>query len=445
MDLRPYQEEACAFLDRHGRAIYADAPGTGKTPTTLQWLRDVEADTSLIVAPLPVLDHWQDEAALWHPDLLVFRMTGTPEAREASRERFLAADGPKALLTHYEGLRIDVKHLTRHHFGALVCDEAHRLKGRSTLVTKAARLMARRSDKVALLTGTPVLNRAEELWSLLNLLDPKEHSSFWAFVHRYFETEQRNFGGSPRPVTLIHDVREDRLDDLRGLVKPVMIQRTLDECLPDMAEAVEVMVPVHLTPAERKVYKQMEKHGWAQTAPGEVLQAPNELAKGTRLRQMSSDFGAVLGEEVAGSKAKRTIELLNDDLAGEQVVVLTAYKATARSIHAGVEGAVLYTGDEAGPERLSALEAFKSGEARVLVGTLATLGEGVDGLQVARYIVLVDRDWTPARNEQAIARLRRSGQTSTVVVYQVYAEGTIDEDVALALARKETIIEKVLG
>lgn len=452
-ELRPYQEQAVAHLDRVRRGIYADAPGTGKTPATLQWLRDIDNQPTggprrhLIVAPLPVLDHWVEEAAVWYPDLTMVVGAGTPTERADARVRASTAKGHSVLLLHYEGLRIESKALSARSgaFDTLVCDEAHRLKGRSTLVTKAARLMARRVARVALLTGTPVMNRAEELWSLLNLLDPGEYTSFWRFVHTYFETEQRNYHTSPRPVTIIGDVKPERLDDLRALVRPVMIQRTLDECLPNLAEAVEILHPATLTPAERKAYKALDKHSWLDLGGGKILQAENHLAKATRLRQMASDCGSVLSTGTGG-KALAAIELCQGTLVAEQVVVLTAYKATARAIAEALgDEAVIYTGDEDELARRRALSSFKAGKARVLVGTLATLGEGVDGLQVARYLVMVDRDWTPARNEQAIARLRRSGQGGTVVVYHVFAEGTIDEDVAQALAKKEEVIASLKG
>ena len=83
---------------------------------------------------------------------------------------------------------------------------------------------------------------------------------------------------------------------------------------------------------------------------------------------------------------------------------------------------------------------------RVLSGTISTLGEGVDGMQVAHYMVRLDRDWTPARNEQAIARIRRSGQLhDAVVVYDLIARNSLDEVIEAALASKTSVIDALLA
>ena len=168
------------------------------------------------------------------------------------------------------------------------------------------------------------------------------------------------------------------------------------------------------------------------------------MSKLTRLRQLASDWGGLWEENTPGTKVKAAVELV-DDLAPEQVVVLTAYKETARRI-AELVGAPAYTGDTSAEERESMLRRFRAGEETVLVGTLATVGEGVDGLQVARHVVLVDRDWTPARNEQAIARIRRSGQQADqVVAYHIFARDTVDETVARMLVEKQGVIDALLG
>lgn len=448
--LRPYQEEAVNFLAERGRGIYADPPGTGKTGATLAWLEDTPGMT-LIVAPLSVLGHWEREARAWYPDLLVVRGDGSPKRREQARQEVAEAgrpDGPNrssALLLHYEAMRSDVALLQDMGWDTIVFDEAHRLKGRNTLTSKAAILLARRTDHLALLTGTPIMNRAEELWSLLRLIDPKGYRSFWRWAHHYFETEVAYWIKSPQPVTLVKDVKDDMLDELRQEVLPTLIQRPMEVLLPDLPEVEVSMVPVRLLPRERKLYDALEKHSWVQRDDGSILQVSNEVSKISRQRQLSSDFSSLFDGGAPASKAAAAVELI-ENLEPEQVVVMCAYKHTVDSIvHALGNAAVAYNGNKTANEREDALRQFRDGSFRVLVGTQATLGEGVDGLQVARHLVMVDRDWTPARNDQAIGRLQRSGQRGTVVVHHIFAEGTIDETVALTNEHKQTMIDTVLG
>jgi SNF2 family DNA or RNA helicase len=131
------------------------------------------------------------------------------------------------------------------------------------------------------------------------------------------------------------------------------------------------------------------------------------------------------------------------DLEPEQVVCLTWSRAAAERVAAECGGAFIH-GGVAQADRHGLLDLFKRGHLRVLVGTLATLGEGVDGLQVARHMIRLDRDWTPARNDQAVARLRRSGQKRAVVVHDIVAHDTIDAVVERALRVKQNVIESVL-
>lgn len=448
--LRPYQVDALEWLLIHGRGIYADPPGAGKTATTLRWLEEMGGGVQMIVAPLSVLGHWQREAALWYPELQIVNGAGTPKQRALARETVQEAgrsDGgavPSALLLHYEAVRQDIEALCGIEWDSIVFDEAHRLKGRNTLISKAAIRLARRCDHLALLTGTPIMNRAEELWSLLRLLDPAEYRSFWRWTERYFITEQAHWIKSPRPVTLVKGVKPEALDDLRAEVKPHVLQRPLSALLPDLPEVEHVMYPVALSGPERRIYDALEKHCWVQAEDGSILQVSNEVSKIARQRQLSSDFSSLFDGGAPASKAKAAIELVRELVEqGEKVVVMAAYRHTAHAISEALE-AVLYYGEMNAEQRECALGDFMS-NSQVLVGTQATLGEGVDGLQCARHLVMVDRDWTPARNEQAVGRLHRSGQTDTVFVWHVYAENTIDETVARTCEDKQRIIEEVLG
>lgn len=447
MNLRPYQQEAVAFLGRTGRGIYADPPGAGKTAATLTWLAGTPGLT-LIVAPLSVLGHWEREARVWNPDLVVVRGDGTKAQRFQARQevagRSPGGDTPTALLLHYEALRQDVDSLVGLTWDSVVFDEAHRLKGRDTLVSKAAIRIARRTDQIALLTGTPIMNRAYELWSLLRLLDPKAYTSFWRWVHRYFETEQAHFIKSPRPVTLVKDVKPGMMKALRDEVHPVLLQRPLERLLPDLPDVESILYPVALTATERRLYDALEKHSWVQAEDGSILQVSNEVSKISRQRQLASDFSSLFDGGAPASKAKAAIEVI-EDLEPQQVVVMCAFRHTADTIAAGIKGAEAYHGEHTAAEREALLARFKSGGLRVLVGTQATLGEGVDGLQKAQHLVMVDRDWTPARNEQAVGRLRRSGQQSTVFVHHLFCEGTIDETVARTCDEKQSLIQEVLG
>lgn len=448
ISLRKYQQEGTKFLLSHRRSVLALAPGTGKTPTALAALRDAGALRTLIVAPKSVVHHWEDMAATWWPELWTFVGTGTAKARETAREDVWTRGRtlPTALVINYEAMRQDVDALAKIAWDAVIFDEGHRLKNRNAQQTRAANHLCRSPQQwVWIVTGTPILNRPEEIWSLLHLIDSSRFSSYWRWVRAYYETSMENYGWGPqrRAVEQLGDLYDGAIERMRGELTDVMFHRTLEECLPDLPEVTFSTIDVELDPEERKLYQALLHKTWAEVSPGEIMLIPNDVARQTRLRQVVSDI-EILGAERTkpGSKIAAAVEIIGD-LEPEQVVVLTWSRAAAERVAEEVDGAFIHGGVD-GARRHEVLQKFKAGEFRILAGTLATLGEGVDGLQVARHLIRLDRDWTPARNTQAVARLRRSEQRNAVVVHDIVAYDTIDATVEKALRHKENVIEAVL-
>lgn len=453
MELRPYQRQALADLE--GGGIYADPPGTGKTATVLSWLRErwEDGEVALIVTPKVVLDQWVEQAEVWFPELTIVLGTGTPGSRARAQEEAgrLSGEGtPTALLLNYEVVRSDWQRLIDLAPDYLVCDEAHRLKNRTAKVFKAMERIAKVSGDVMFMTGTPFRNDASEVWTLLKMLNPKDYKSYWSWVRRYYYTEHTNYGGQLwRPVEKITDLRPDMLDELREELRRVMVRRPLEELMPELPPVTEVKVPLTLSAAERKLYNEMVARGWIEAGNGElVITRNNDAARLVRLRQLTSEWSQLVEAEGMGTKGHAAKELV-EDLAPEQVVVMTAYRATAYALAEALggpeSGVVTYTGATPQDERTEALRAFQGGQARILVGTLGALKEAVDGLQVAHHLILLDREWTPADNEQAIARLARQGQKLPVTVYHLYAKDTTDEVVAEACITKQAVTDLVIG
>jgi SNF2 family DNA or RNA helicase len=426
----------------------AAAAGVGKTPLTLVALRDAGACRILVVAPKSVTFHWLDMMGTWWPGLTGVLGTGTARQREAMREfvEGISASGrPVALVINYESMRIDIESLAEMRFDAVVFDEAHRLKNRNAQQTRAANVIAQHPHQwVWLVTGTPILNRPEEIWSLLHLCDQHRFSSFWRWVRSYYETSMESYGWGPsrRAVEQLGDLHDGAIESMRAELGDVMFHRSLEECLPHLPPVTNTLIDVELDPEERKLYEALLHKTWADVE-GEILLVPNEVARMTRLRQVVSDV-EILGAQRTkpGSKIAAALELISD-LEPEQVVVLTWSRAAAERVAEECDGAFIHGGVDTAV-RQQILGKFGSGEIRILAGTLATLGEGVDGLQVARHLIRLDRDWTPARNDQSVARLRRSGQRSAVVVHDVVAFNTIDATVERALRHKTSVIEAVL-
>jgi SNF2 family DNA or RNA helicase len=437
MSLRPYQSQVVDFAHDHGnRWLYCDAAGSGKTPTTVTWLAELHPRTALVLAPNAVCGQWMATIAQW-THLAPIDLRGAPAARRGALERLHAHGGVGVV--NYELLRKDDA-LTRYPWDAVAIDEAHRLKSRTNQVGTAGARFAK-VPAIALLSGTPMLNAPEEVWMMLHMARPKQYTSYWRWVRTHFYTEITDFHGTlPRAVELVLGLRPGEDDVVRAQLAEVMIARSIDQLLPGLPPVTPHLVPVQLSDAEREAYDKMADKGWMHVGD-ELVETTNSVSRMIRLRQMANEWSVFSDKVGIGTKTAQTIELLTG--ASEQAVVLTGYKASVDAIAREVHG-VRFTGDESHKQRRINVEKFKSGEAQFIVGTIAAMGEGLDGLQVARSMVRLDRDWSPARNEQVIARLRRSGQTADAIhVVDIFADDTVDEDVALTLAHKTGTIAKV--
>lgn len=445
-ELRPKQREAVEFMARHRKVILADPPGEGKTPTTVEWLKEIGACSVLIVANNDdVAEHWCNIILAWHPDLYPLWYKGGPAKRAEWRNRFQMWGAPVALVMQYGTLRTDGEQLAKMKFDAVVFDEGHRLKGRGTQQTKAAQKVAKGVSNIAFTTGTPVVNRSDELWSYLHIIDPKTYRSYWKWVHEHYNVTVENYRG--RQVFKVGKVRPDQEEAVREQITHVLLQRDAEPWGPD---PIEIPLKVHLSPAERATYDKLKKHSWAEFPDGTVVRTNNALARMTRLRQLVADWSQLGGTD-GGSKVQVAVDKIEELVeAGEQVLVFAHHKTSgatiARMLHDRKIKAKLYNGGLDAKERALSKAKFIEGDAKVLIGTFGALAEGVDGLQhVARYIVMLDRDWTPKGNAQAIGRLHRRGQERQVVVYHVFAEDTIDETVYEANLHKQAVIDWVVG
>lgn len=461
--LDTFQLDTLKFLDRaHGRAVVADPMGARKTATTLTWLDETFAkcnyERALVVAPSSVHGHWAREAGRFTL-FTVLHGTGTKSQRtkalELAAQPLFDEGRPKLYITTYESMKQDQHALKLAKFDAIVFDEGHKLKGRRTQVALCANDLVKGPAHCIIVTGTPVLNHAAELWQYLHMLLPSQYPAYWRWVEEHYVVESKNFRGNRFPTRIIHGFRPGHDEIVRNQIDTLFIQRDIAELFPNQAwveEPEHVEIEVELTSAERKAYDSLVKHKWGLVGGKEVT-TRNSLDLTTRLTQITSDWGTLEEGVEHGSKTKATIELTLDLLErDEPVLIFAKYKATVYRIVAALnkhgQQARAFTGDQDPKTKEIALADFSNdgGGTKVLVGTLDSMSEGVDGLQhQCSNVILVDRHWTPAKNDQAIGRLRRSGQIKRVTVWHVFAADTIDETITAACLRKTNVIELLRG
>jgi superfamily II DNA or RNA helicase len=423
--LRPYQQHGINWLVFLGQAglgaLLADDMGLGKT---LQALCAVRGRT-LVVAPTSVLHNWANEIRRFRPGLRYAIYHG------AQRQLAAAAD---VTLTTYAILRLDAEELGRETWDTVVLDEAQTIKNPDSQVAQAAyRLQAR--FRVAL-SGTPVENRLDELWSQFYFLNPGLLGGRQQFQERY-----------ARPIAAGQAGAAARL---RERLRPFVLRRRKQEVAAELPPRTDVVLHCVLSEAERQVYDAIRAATREQVvarlaAGGSVLEALEALL---RLRQACCHAGLVPGQEAeTSSKVVLLLETLEQVVAeGHKALVFSQWTSLLDRVEpplraAGIDFVRL---DGATRDRAGVVRRFQDAAGPpVLLISLRAGGLGLN-LTAADHVFLLDPWWNPAVEDQAADRTHRLGQDRPVLVYHLVAEDTVEERILALQAHKRALSDAAL-
>ena len=414
--LRPYQRLGVnwlAFLRQAGLgALLPDDMGLGKTLQTLCVLQG----RSLVVAPTSVLHHWADELHWFRPDLRVSTYHGPQRALTATAD---------VTLTTYAILRLDADTLAQTTWDTVVLDEAQTIKNPDSQVARAA--YGLQANFRLALTGTPVENRLDELWSQVHFLNRGLLGGRQVFRNAMsapccWPTRC----GSPAPEKL----------------KPFVLRRRKREVAPELPPRTDVVLHCVLSDSERVVYDTVRAATLANVvalldAGGSVLAALEALL---RLRQACCHSGLLPGHTAPTStKVTLLLERLEEAVAdGHKALVFSQWTALLDRIepHLRAAGMAFTRLDGTTRDRAGVVHHFQdeAGPPIMLV-SLRAGGTGLN-LTAADHIFLLDPWWNPAVEDQAADRAHRLGQTRPVLVYRLVAQDTVEERI---LALQESV------
>lgn len=380
-----------------------DAPGVGKTLQAVAWARN--DDTVLIVCPKAVVGHWET----------YLRNIGkTPILYPVELK-----DGQWAITT-WQRLSLAVPLSF-----TLIADEVHYAKNMKSKRSKQLHTLGGRAGRILALSGTPLINRPLELWSIFLLLRERSKEDYWRFVQTYCAAYHNGYGWDVSGAS--------NLDDLREEMSSFALRRTLEEVIPWLPPKLYETVHIKLTAAERSLVNERERKV-IELVSGKALLSAEGLGALQRLRLAS-----------ALAKADYAREWLDDfhSSGGGTVAVFCAFKEPLRkAVH---PGAAFYTGDESDAARAAALKAIEEGQANTLGLTYGAGGTGLDGLQRnISTVLLLDLPWTPAETGQAEDRIHRIGQRSPVQVVRFVADSWIDSKLEEANERKIDVVKCIL-
>ncbi|MBW4684796.1 MAG: DEAD/DEAH box helicase [Komarekiella atlantica HA4396-MV6] len=449
--LRPYQERGAAwlaFLERWGLgACLADDMGLGKTIQFIAFLlhlkeQDVLENPTLLVCPTSVLGNWEREVKKFAPTLKVLQYHG--DKRPKGKAFVEVAKKHDLVITSYSLIHRDIKSLESLTWQTIVLDEAQNVKNPDAKQSQAVRQLEAKF-RVAL-TGTPVENRLQELWSILDFLNPG-----YLGKRQFF---QRRFA---MPIEKYGDTAS--LSQLRALVQPFILRRLKSdrEIIQDLPDKQEMTVFCGLTAEQAALYQQVVEESLTEIESAEGLQRRGMiLALLIKLKQICNHPAQYLKqttlEQHNSAKLLRLEEMLEEVLAeGDHALIFTQFAEWGKLLkpylekQLGREILFLY-GSTSKKQREEMIDRFQHDPQGPPIMILSLKAGGV-GLNLTRanHVFHFDRWWNPAVENQATDRVFRIGQTRNVQVHKFVCNGTLEEKIHDMIESKKQLAEQVVG
>lgn len=467
--LRKYQLEGLNWLvycwyNRRG-SILADEMGLGKTVQSITFLEYLHRNQYihgpfLIVCPLSTLPHWIRELEGWtEMNGIIYQGNAANRTVIREYEWYYQGQGQKrapgqfkfnVLLTTYEMiLRTDWAELSKINWKALIIDEAHRLKNKRSKLLERLKLF--KTDHRIILTGTPLQNNTEELWTLLNFIEPHIFTSLPSFL--------QNFG----------DLKDaEQVGHLHTVLRPHLLRRLKEDVESSIPPKEEVLVEVELTSLQKKYYRAiLERNREFLNKGCSGGNVPNLINVVMQLRKVCNHPFLIQGveeKETAKLEAAAYYNLfiqsagklaLLDKLLpklkarGSKVLIfsqmvrvldlLESYLRFRGHLYERLDGNVR------GNDRQASIDRFSKPGSNRFVFLLCTRAGGVGiNLASADTVVIYDSDWNPQNDLQAQARCHRIGQTKEVKVYRLITSKTYERQMFERTSKKLGLDQAVL-
>jgi SNF2 family DNA or RNA helicase len=496
--LRDYQSVAFSWLtflyDYGLGGVLADDMGLGKTLETLTFIshilgRDLESEKKskkkideyddrgqknpfIVVAPASVISNWQVEAKKFTPHLRTFVKYNSCKVDKADYDD-LVKDYDVVIMS-YAVFRLDSTLLRQQSWSGLILDEAQMVKNPNSQSAKAVREFLV-PFKLAV-TGTPMENNLNELWSIFAITAPGLFGSLKDFRMDYIKPIEKalpkvrykyDWTWDEKRGDYVHKrldkhknilaERQRTLEQLKARISPFLLRRTKEEVASDLPDKIEQVMELDLNDRHQKIYQQyltrerQKMLVMLEDMNGNRFQILQSL---TLLRQVSIDPGLVTDDElpnggsaVLSTKTEALMELLEDIVSeGHKCLIFSQFTTYLRRVADVIkeEGYKFSYLDGSTSKRGDVIDEFKNGENSIFLISLKAGGFGLN-LTEADYVIILDPWWNPAAEEQAIDRTHRIGQKHNVNVYRLVSKGTIEDRVMELKAKKGALFDAVMG
>lgn len=443
LTLYPFQEEAVKFMHEHPRCINGSEMGVGKTIEALKLVQELNSRHVLIVCPKTLIAEWfnQINDILDQPCLTPHPNGDKLNGLDLAAPQFVVVNYDLLAVPRYWSALTDVK------WDVIIFDECHRLKNNKAKRTKAAHLLVPYVPRIVMMSGTPQQNSPADLFPLFHIINPRLYRSYSSWVEMFCVTVLMQL---PSGRAFNQIVGAKNTEELRRLLYMHMHRDEKKEVLKDLPDKMYRTIPVSLG-KERKQYTQMEKELFALLDSGEMITAPAVIAQLTRLRQICLDPNLLSHElpkaSTPSNKTQTLLELIDDT--DSKVVVYSYFEQYIRLLKQELDKreikSTMITGQVSTQDRGRAVHDFQNDPSiKVCLGTIGAMGEGIT-LTASHTVVFCDLFWNPAVNIQAEDRLHRIGQKDSVLIIDLFCQGTVEEHVHKVVRRKEKMFSQIVN
>ncbi len=439
--LFPYQKEGVKFAFRCGRSIIADEMGLGKTVqaiATAEMLCDASlAENVLVVCPTSLKYQWQREIERFVPRASTIVVEGTPDKR---KQQYESTETYK--IVSYNCIAKDIKLLEKNHFDILIMDEVQRLKNWKTQISMAARKI--QSDYAVILSGTPLENRLEELYTVMEFADSFLLSPFWQFKADCILTD----GGGKV-------IGYQNLNKIGEKVSSRLIRRTKKQVALQMPRRMDKNLLVAMTKEQRDMHEDLKAQVAQMVFKWRRLHFLPEKDRQKLLillsqMRMVCDSTFILDQQSRhDTKVDETMDIIQPFLeeGDEKVVIFSQWERMTRLIAIELDklriNYVYLHGGIPSSKRKDIIANFNDDNTcRVFLSTDA--GSTGLNLQSASMVINLDLPWNPAVLEQRIARIYRLGQERNIQAINLISKESIEESMLDKLRFKSAMFEGVL-
>lgn len=437
--LRYYQRQDVDFLVPTEAAGIFNEPRTGKTPTTLELMREKGTKLNLVISPASLVETWAMQVRTWFPEATPYTLIGSKGAAEIITEASKAT-GVRVVIISKNSLQRMPETFFKTNWDLAAVDEAHFLRNHQSIQSSLV-YKVKAKHRYAL-TGTPTVSNTDDIYGIMRFLYPKQFTSYWSMIDRYFEKEFNMYQAAEKAGKL----KESRKEEFQELIGLHSVSRKRKEVMPWLPEKQYTKLYAAMDEKQNALYRDMEDVFFAEDGEGTLVDAPSVLVKIIRMRQLAID-PRMLGFKGVGCKTDILLKYLADrkaDAKTSPVVVMSMFTSYLKIlwkdlVKKGYRVGMLH-GEMTAKEKQAAANEFQAGEYDVLLCNTISAGTGWT-LDAGDTVIFMDTAWTPTDQTQAEDRV-----TPTVPerlhdhnIVHIITAGSVDLVMHKMLERKEDL------